>query len=71
MTAYLLQEQAVGGSGVHWGGGQNDPALVLRGSHPRSTLDPNRHGVRAVNAAGGSVTKVTVRFTARPVIVPA
>jgi hypothetical protein len=36
---------------------------------PEARLDPNRHGERAVNAAGGSVTKVTVRFTARPVIV--
>jgi hypothetical protein len=33
-------------------------------------IDPNRYGVRTVDAAGGSVANsVTVRFTVRPVIV--
>jgi len=32
-------------------------------------LDPNRYGLRTVNAAGGSATHVAVRFTVRPVVV--
>ena len=31
-------------------------------------LDPNRHGVRTVDAAGGGTTSVVVRFTVRPVV---
>lgn len=34
------------------------------GAHP----DPNRHGVRTVDAAGGGTTGVVVRFTVRPVV---
>jgi hypothetical protein len=32
-------------------------------------IDPNRYGLRTVNAAGGSAATVAVRFTVRPVIV--
>ena len=31
-------------------------------------IDPNTHGLRTVNAAGGSSTQVELRFTVRPVI---
>jgi hypothetical protein len=31
-------------------------------------IDPNRYGLRTVNAAGGSAATVAVRFTVRPVI---
>ena len=34
------------------------------GTHP----DPNRHGARTVDAAGGGTTSVVVRFTVRPVV---
>jgi hypothetical protein len=45
-------------------------ALALPGvGTPDAHLDPNRHGVRTVKAAGDSVTDVTVSFTVRPVIV--
>lgn len=45
-------------------------ALALPGvGTSEAHLDPNRHGVRTVKAAGGSVTDVTVSFTVRPVIV--
>lgn len=45
-------------------------ALALPGvGTSEAHLDPNRYGVRTVEAAGGSVTAVTVSFTVRPVIV--
>ena len=46
-------------------------ALALPGPGTSGArIDPNRYGVRTVDAAGGSVaTSVTVRFTVRPVIV--
>jgi hypothetical protein len=44
-------------------------ALALPGiGTSEAHLDPNRYGVRTVDAAGGSVASVTVRFTVRPVI---
>ena len=50
-------------------------ALVIASALPGpgtsgERIDPNRYGVRTVDAAGGSVANsVTVRFTVRPVIV--
>jgi hypothetical protein len=43
-------------------------------AHPGSgtseaRIDPNGHGVRTVDAAGGSATQVAVRFTVRPVVI--
>jgi len=37
-------------------------------STARAQLDPNRHGMRTVIAAGASTTSVGVRFTVRPVV---
>ena len=45
-------------------------ALALPGvGTSAARIDPNRHGLRTVDAAGGSAAKVAVRFTVRPVIV--
>jgi hypothetical protein len=45
-------------------------ALALPGiGTSEARIDPNRYGLRTVDAAGGSSTTVEVRFTVRPVIV--
>ena len=44
-------------------------AIALPGiGTSEARIDPNRYGLRTVSAAGGSATKVAVRFTVRPVI---
>jgi hypothetical protein len=42
---------------------------LLRVGTLDARIDPNRYGLRTVNAAGGSAATVAVRFTVRPVIV--
>jgi hypothetical protein len=45
-------------------------ALALPGTGTSAArIDPNRYGLRTVNAAGGSAATVAVKFTVRPVIV--
>jgi hypothetical protein len=54
---------------VHWSDGIA-VALVLPGlGTPAARIDPNRYGLRTVDAAGGSAATVAVKFTVRPVIV--
>ena len=44
-------------------------AIALPGiGTSEARIDPNRYGLRTVNAAGGSATTVAVRFAVRPVI---
>src|SRR5436190_10329330 len=63
------QEQAFDGSGVHWAVVVMTIAIALpRVGTSEARIDPNRYGLRTVNAAGGSATTVAVRFTVRPVI---
>jgi hypothetical protein len=50
---------------VHWNGDYDHRARATWAGTLGARLDPNQHGERAVDAAGGSVTKVTARFTAR------
>jgi hypothetical protein len=45
-------------------------ALALPGlGTSAARIDPNRYGLRTVDAAGGSAATVAVKFTVRPVIV--
>jgi len=59
------QEQAAGGGGFT-GATATAIALALPGQGtPPARIDPNRYGLRTVDAAGGSTTTVVVRFTVR------
>jgi hypothetical protein len=70
LTAVAHLERAGGRRGRRFTGATAIAiALALPGvGTSAARIDPNRYGLRTVDAAGGSAATVAVKFTVRPVI---